>query len=88
MCAGCVEAIGRVFPNTPEQEAMDILISMTAFPFQSDPNKIELQLWTARKAITQGRGLCTMCGKARSRKHMDGEFCKKPCARKWAEVSA
>lgn len=87
MCQGCVDAVDRVFPGTPENEYGDILMSMTAFPFERDPAKIERQLRTARKALTQGRGVCMMCGKAKARKHMDGDFCKKLCLQKWNEVS-
>lgn len=82
MCTDCVESIERVFPGMPEKEAHGILIGMTAWPFAHGAY-VERQLLTARKALTQGRWVCIMCGRARAKKHMKNDFCKKPCVAKW-----
>ena len=35
MCQQCLDALNKHFPNLPEEEAGDLLISQTAFPMGS-----------------------------------------------------
>lgn len=43
MCAKCVDAVYRTFPDVPESETGDFLMSCTAFPL-ADPETVERQL--------------------------------------------
>ena len=47
MCQKCIDAVKKHYPDLPEKDWGDLLMSATAFPF-GDPETIERQLAEAK----------------------------------------
>jgi hypothetical protein len=43
MCEKCLQAFKEVFPDKPEDEAFNVLVNFTSFPF-GEPEQIRQQL--------------------------------------------